>query len=363
MEKLNLQNKESEYIKGHIVHTYIHLVKNKLLFGILLIICIVFVFVYSITSGSLQIPLSNVFSSLVSENEFSYIVNNIRLPRSVAAVIAGAALGVAGCVMQNILKNPLASPFTLGVSHGAAFGAAVAIIVFNAGTSHSIGNESVTIFNVYAVIIAAFVGAACAVIIILFLSFLKNISPDAIVLAGVAMGSIFSAATMFLQYFAADFQVAATVFWTFGDLGKAGWVENVLLAGGFIPVIIYFYSQRWNYNALLWNDDVAISLGVNIQSLRLTGMLLSAFIVSLCTAFLGIIGFIGLIAPHIVRMLIGNDYRFLIPYSALFGALLLLASDCIAKLILEPVIVPVGIVTSLLGAPLFFYLLIARRTP
>jgi len=362
MEELNLQKKESLYTEGHIVHTYICSVQNKILWGAALIIGIVIVFIYSVSSGSLTIPFSKVFSALLYNNEFSYIVKNIRLPRSVAAILAGASLGVAGCVMQNILKNPLASPFTLGVSHGAAFGAAVAIIIFNAGTSHATGNESVTIFNVYAVVIAAFIGAVCSVLIILFLSFIKNIHPDAIVLAGVAVGSLFNAATMFLQYIAADFQVAATVFWTFGDLGKAGWVENTLIAAVLVATMIYFYSQRWNYNALLWHDDVAVSLGVNIQSLRLTGMLLSAFIVSLCTAFLGIIGFIGLIAPHIIRMIIGNDYRFLIPYSALFGALLLLGSDCIAKLILEPVILPVGIVTSLLGAPLFFYLLIRRRT-
>ncbi|HON17172.1 MAG TPA: iron ABC transporter permease [Spirochaetota bacterium] len=361
MEKLSLQAQESQLNKNRIVKRYQKSIFYKILSGLLLIAILLSVFIYSLSSGSIKISFIEILKALFAGNENSYILYNIRLPRSIGAILAGASLGLAGCVMQNILKNPLASPFTLGISHGAAFGAAMAIIFFNAGTAHSFGNESVTFFNSYFVAISAFVGAILSTIIILGLSLYKNISPEAVVLSGVAIGSLFNAATMFIQYFAADFQVSATIFWTFGDIGKAGWSENAIIAIAFILSFIWFYFQRWNFNALLWGDETAKSLGVSVTSLRLISMLLCAILISICTAFLGIIGFVGLISPHIVRMFIGTDYRFLIPLSTIFGSLLLLISDLIAKTILEPVILPVGIITSLLGAPLFFYMLIKRR--
>ncbi len=362
MAKLNLPMRGSPYIKSGLMQQYLQLLYAKAGIGFLFLLCLGAAFLFSLTAGSLHIPFGKIITTLFWQNDISYVIFNIRLPRSVAAVIAGASLGVSGCVIQNILKNPLASPFTLGISHGAAFGASVAIIGLGAGITHSCGNESVSVFNVYMVVFAAFVGAIAAVSIILLLALVKKVSPEAIVLAGVAMSSLFGASTMALQYFATDFQVSATIFWTFGDIGKAGWVENLIMGICFLACLVYFYVQRWNYNALLWGDDVAKGLGVNSASLRLMGMLLCALIVSLCTAFLGIIGFVGLIAPHIVRMIIGNDYRFLIPYSALFGAVFLLVSDSIAKMILSPVILPVGIITSFLGAPMFFYLLVKRST-
>ncbi len=163
---------------------------------------------------------------------------------------------------------------------------------------------------------------------------------------------------MFLQYFASDMQVAATVFWTFGDLGKAGWRENAIMLVAFLFAFVYFVAVRWRFNALQWGDEVAQSLGVRVKRLRIIGMVLSALSVAVITAFLGIIGFIGLIAPHMARFLVGSDHRFLIPCSAILGALLLLLSDIVARMLMPPIILPVGIITSFLGAPLFLYLLI-----
>ncbi|MGC8745961.1 MAG: FecCD family ABC transporter permease, partial [Candidatus Saccharicenans sp.] len=286
---------------------------------------------------------------------------NIRLPRAVGAVLAGAALGLAGAVMQSLLRNPLASPFTLGVSHGAGFGAALAIIIFGAGQAHSYGAEAVSIFRSYTVAGLAFLGALTAVGLILIIAYLKKVTAESIILAGVALSSLFGSATMFLQYFASDVQVAATVFWMFGDLGKAGWPENRLIFFCFLPAFIYLFSERWNLNALLWGGEVAKSLGVKLERLRLLGLFLSALVVSVVTAFFGIIGFLGLISPHFVRLLVGNDYRFVLPYSVLSGACFLLAADLLARSLLSPVVLPVGIITSLAGVPVFFLLLLRRK--
>jgi iron complex transport system permease protein len=361
MEKLNSKTVELKSTESSIKKQYLKSVHSKISLGFLFLILLIAVSFLSVSIGSMKIPLNDVLTGLFGNTEYSYVIWKIRLPRTVGALLAGASLGVAGAVMQNVLKNPLASPFTLGVSHGAAFGAAFGIIVLGAGQTHSFGTEAVTVFKSYPVVISAFIGALLTVVLILFLSFLKNITPEAIILAGVALSSLFGSATMFLQYFASDFQVAATVFWTFGDIGKAGWVENKLMFISFLLCFIYFFLQRWNFNALLWGDETAKSLGVNIKFLRVSGMFLSAFVVSICTAFLGIIGFVGLISPHIVRLMIGNDHRFLIPYSAMFGALLLTISDLISRTIISPAVLPVGIITSFAGAPMFFYLLIRRR--
>ncbi|GLI53693.1 FecCD family ABC transporter permease [Thermodesulfovibrio yellowstonii] len=361
MERLNSKIQDSQFIDTTLRKQYLSSIRTKLFLGVLLLFLIFLVAIVSVLTGSMNLGIHDVLKALLRDTENSYIVRNIRLTRVVGAALAGASMGVAGAVMQNVLKNPLASPFTLGVSHGAAFGAAFAIIVLGAGQTHSFGTEAVTVFKSYPVVLSAFSGALITVILILLLSFLRNISPEGIILAGVALSSLFGSATMFLQYFASDFQVAATVFWTFGDIGKAGWTENRLMFIAFILCFIYFFFQRWNFNAMLWGDEVAKSLGVNVKFLRVSGMFLSAFVVSVCTAFLGIIGFIGLISPHVIRLLIGNDHRFLIPYSALFGAFLLSVSDLVSRTILAPVVLPVGIITSFAGAPMFFYLLIRRR--
>lgn len=361
MERLNSDSQAFQFTEGNLKKQYLKSFHAKLLLGVFLLSLIFIVALISVSTGSMNLSLSEVFRAIFSETENSYIIWNIRITRTFGAIFAGASLGVAGAVMQNVLKNPLASPFTLGVSHGAAFGAAFAIIVFGAGQTHSFGTEAVTVFKSYPVVISAFIGALLTIVLILFLSFLRNITPEAIILAGVALSSLFGSATMFLQYFASDFQVAATVFWTFGDIGKAGWMENKLMFIVFLLCFIYFFFHRWNFNALLWGDEVAKSLGVNIKFLRVSGMFLSALVVSVCTAFLGIIGFVGLISPHIVRLMAGNDHRFLIPYSALFGALLLLVSDLVARTVIAPSVLPVGIITSFAGAPMFFYLLIKRR--
>jgi len=347
-------------IAGH----YHHLLRRKSYIGLLLFFVLAGAGLLSIRSGSLAISSADVLQAIFSMQDsgrIGHVIWNIRLPRTVAALLAGAGLGMAGAVMQNILKNPLASPFTIGVSQGAAFGAAFSIIVLGAGQSQMAGTDPVSITSPYLVVISAFCGAMFTVIFILALSSLKNVASEAIILAGVALSAFFGAGTMLLQYFGDNVQVAASIFWTFGDLGKAGWFENGLMALVIVPAGLYFFIDRWNYNALQWGDDVASSLGVKVRRLRVMAMIFAALTVAVCTSFLGIIGFVGLMAPHLMRFAVGDDYRFLIPSSAICGCLLLLVSDLIARTVIAPIVLPVGIITSFAGAPLFLYLLAARK--
>jgi iron complex transport system permease protein len=178
------------------------------------------------------------------------------------------------------------------------------------------------------------------------------------VLAGVALGSLFTAGTMFLQFFADDVQLAAIVFWTFGDVARASWKELGIMTVLISLTCIYFYYNRWNYNAIDAGDETARGLGVDVQKVRLTGMILSCVVTAAIVAFLGIIGFVGLVCPHIVRRLIGDDHRFLIPGTLLCGSILLLSADTVARIIMAPHVLPVAILTSSLGAPLFIYILV-----
>lgn len=179
------------------------------------------------------------------------------------------------------------------------------------------------------------------------------------ILIGVALSSLFTAGTMFLQYFANDVELAVVVFWTFGDVGRRGdWGELGIITAVVVPATVYFFHNRWNYNAIDAGDETARGLGVNVERIRLWGMLLASFVTAIIISFFGVIGFIGLVCPHIARRFIGDEQRFLIPASCITGGLLLLVSDTAARLMLSPHVLPVAILTSFMGAPLFIYLLV-----
>ena len=324
-----------------------------------LILSVFILAILSVNAGAAQLNPIEVLKSIFGYGTqlSSIVIWRIRMPRVVTAIIAGAGLSVAGCVMQNNLRNPLASPSTLGISNAAAFGANVAIILFGAGSIQSSSADTVIINNPYIVTISAFVCAMGATFLIVGLARLRGFTPESIVLAGVALCSLFTAGTTIIQYFAQDVQIAAAVFWTFGDLGRTSWTEVLILSVVVLGAIAYFVFRRWDYNALDNGEECAKSLGVNTQRIRMGGMLVSSMITAVAVSFLGIIGFIGLIGPQIMRRIIGPDHRFLIPASCLAGAALLLLSDTLGRVIISPVILPVGAITSLLGAPLFLYLL------
>lgn len=347
-------------MKQNCSSNYLQYIDRKKTLILLLILLLMALTAYAVNAGSISLNPYQVLVTILGWGSTAsrVVIWNIRLPRVVAGIVAGAGLSVAGCVMQNNMRNPLASPFTLGISHAAAFGASMAIIVFGAGSIQgSTGTDTVIINSPSLVAIMSFAWSMVATMIIMLLAGFRGVSPEAIVLAGVALGSIFTAGTTIIQYFSTDVRVAAVVFWTFGDLGRASWKEILIMTGLIGMALIYFLIRRWDYNALDSGDESAKGLGVEVERVRLEGMFVSSLVTAMAVSFLGIIGFIDLVAPHMMRRIIGSDHRFLIPASAIAGSLLLLASDTLARTAIAPVVLPVGAITSFMGAPLFIYLL------
>jgi iron complex transport system permease protein len=310
--------------------------------------------------GAIDIPFFDVIKYIftLDTSEQGGIVWNIRMIRISACIVTGVGLAVAGVVMQSILRNPLASPYTLGLSSAAAFGASFAIIFLQAGTSFT---SSVSIDNPYITTISAFLFSLLATAIILVLTKVTRVSAETMVLAGIAISAMFTAGLTFMQYIASDMQLANIVSWTFGDMARATtWTWNIIIFAVLLPCALYFIYRRWDYNAIDAGEETAKGLGINTERERIIGMVLSALISSVIVSFFGIIAFIGLLGPHIARMIIGGDHRYLIPAAMIIGAMIMLASDVIGMNIMSPMVLPVGIITSMLGGPLFIYLLIRR---
>ncbi|MBN2480480.1 MAG: iron ABC transporter permease [Bacteroidales bacterium] len=314
----------------------------------------------ALVSGSADIGIKDLIDLLLGKGTplTSQIVLQIRMPRITGAILGGTALAISGAVIQSLLRNPLASPFTLGISGASAFGAAFAIIVLGAGSSYAGSNDIPLVTQPYLVTGSAFVWSLGSVAVILLLSRYRGATPEIIILSGIIISSLFAAGISAMQYFADNVQLASIVFWTFGDLGRASWKDTLILVLILLPVLVYFIYQRWNYKSLNSGDDYARSLGVNVTRVRLSGMVAASLATAVVVSFYGIIAFVGLVVPHIVRRIIGSDEQFLIPAAAVFGGMFLLLADTLARTIISPVILPVGILTSFIGAPLFLFLLI-----
>lgn len=332
---------------------------RKVLFFLALMLAIAFLAGVAVTLGSAEICIMDVYSSILARffpghfhsTAFTdMIVWDLRLHRVLMSIVAGMGLGVAGAVMQGILKNPLASPFTLGISSAAGFGAALAIILgagIVAGSWLVIGN--------------AFIFALLSAFAVYGLAKYKGISNETMILAGIAIMYLFSALTSLLQYGGKSEEVHEVVFWMMGSLGRSSWETVGMVITILVLCLPYLIIKSWDLNALGAGDETAQSLGVNVERTRVIYMMLSSLITASIISFTGTIGFIDLVSPHITRMAIGGDHRFLLPGSALVGALLLLAADTTARTILAPEILPVGIMTALLGVPFFVYLFMRRK--
>ena len=335
-----LGNKEnlSDYRKNEL---------RSIRFLVLLTVFLLLSILLSLRAGSYNTPVTELIKGIFgksADKKINLVVQNNRMPRICTAIIAGAGLGLAGCILQAILHNPLASASTLGVSQGATFGAAFAIVVMN-----MTGAIGISIYS--------FLGSIAVAIVILGLSRFKQVSAEGIVLAGVAISSMLSGATTLIQYFANEIQLTSLVFWTFGDLGSTGWEDLRPMGIMVLILLVYCFSHRWDYNALLNGEETAVSLGIHVQRLTLTNMVLCCLTCSIIVSNVGLINFIGLVAPHIVRMVVGNNHVYLIPGSVLAGAALLLLGDLIARVAIMPIVLPIGAITSFLGGPLFLYLL------
>jgi len=323
-----------------------------------------FVFFFiGISFGPFEISFFDVIKVFLGGGDESQgiIIWRIRIPRVLSALVAGVALSLAGVTMQIILQNPIGSPFTLGISQAAVFGVAFAVILLGAGSVQSLSGDAVLINNPYSVTIFAFLSSLLSTSVVLLLIKFKGAKPETMILTGVVLGSLFSALTTALMYFASDVQIASVIFWTFGDFSRSTWDNFLILCVIIFPAFIYFLKNAWDYNALNSGDETAESLGVNTNRLRIMGMLVASLIVSVVTAFFGVVAFVGLVVPHIVRRIIGGDERYLIPASSIFGGAFLLIADTIARTIISPIVLPIGILTSFMGAPMFLYLLLKKE--
>jgi len=320
-------------------------------FAALLLACLV----ADMTSGPAGLGAADLLRTLLHPNAASagtrVIVWDFRLPYALMAVLVGAALGWGGAEMQTLLNNPLASPFTLGVSAAAAFGAATAITL----------NLSLPgIPGAWTVTLAAFTSALLAVALLERVARWRGGSTLGVVLFGIALVYSFQALIMLLQFIASEEALQGIVFWTMGNLGRASWGSVAALALALAVVLPWSYRDAWQLTAVRLGEERAASLGVDLRRLRMVSLLRVSALTALAVSIVGTIGFVGLVAPHIARLLLGEDHRYYLPGSTLAGALILSGASIASKTLLPGALIPVGIVTSLVGIP--FFLAIVVRT-
>lgn len=320
---------------------------------------------FSLFAGPSGLSFGDSFRALTGQGSAANvrILWKIRVPRVLAAVIAGAGLSAAGLIMQSTLNNAMASPSTLGVSNAAVFGANVSIIVFAGGflsTGNNVRNFDVGA-NPYATSLMAFFFATASILLILGLCSIRSFSPNVVVLAGMALSSVWTAATTILQFYATDVGISAAVVWNFGDLGRATYRTDAIMAFVVMVGIAFFFAKSWQFNALLSGEATAKTMGVPVERLRFAAMMLSSLITAVCVSFLGVIGFVGIICPHVTKKLLGQDHRITIPVSCISGSLLLLLADTFSRSMGGGSALPVGAITSLLGAPFFIAIIFSRK--
>jgi len=279
------------------------------------------------------------------------IVLHLRLPRIALGAAGGASLAIAGVVMQGIMRNPLVSPFTIGISPAAGFGAAVAVLLgFDLVTGGS-----------YWVVLFAFISAMSCAAMVLGIAGIRGAQSTTLILAGIALTYFFGALTNTTQFIATEEQLTVIVHWTFGTLNEAQWDEVLIILAMLAVTLPFLFNYAWCYNALNQGEEVAASLGYAISKVRVVTVVLAVLLTASVVSFTGVIGFVGLVAPHIARFIIGNDHRYLIPFSAVIGALLLVAADTLGRTMLSPVIIPVGIVVAFIGVPMFVHLILRKK--
>lgn len=338
---------------------------RKLIWIIGLLVLLFFLLLLGLSVGGTSFDMAESWRALLSgirlkpeEMDINQrIIWTLRVPRVLMAIIGGMGLAVAGLVMQTILRNPLASPYTLGISSAASFGAAMSIVLGISTSSFIAGIVPAS----YIIASNSFLSATICTLVIYGLSRTQKVTAETVVLFGVATNFLFSAATSFLQYVASEEKLAELVYWMFGSLSKATWSKVRLSCVAVAIVLVLIYIRAWDFNSLLLGDETAGSLGLNVERLRVYGLILSSFSTAVIVSLLGPIGFIGLVAPHLSRIIIGSDHRYLLPVTVLLGACLLVLADVLSVTLLAPVVLPVGIVTSFVGVPLLIYLVTRRR--
>lgn len=337
--------------------------KNKRKFLIqlcLLVIVLLFAVTVSLCFGAAPIPISDTFSILmhklfgISNEQFSNIsissiniVWTMRMPRVLLAVFVGAGLSLSGIVLQGTVQNPLAEPYLLGISSGAVLGATISVVGgFLAASS-----------------ILAFVGSLLATVLVLALAGIKSkMTSSKLILSGVVINAMFTAASNFILSFKGDGDSALLIrYWTMGSLTKAKWDNILFPIITVVAISLFFLTQYRVLNTLLIGEEAARTLGINLAFYRGIYLVIMAFLVGILVASCGTIGFVGLIIPHIIRALVGSDHRKVVPLSLITGAIFLVIADAIARSLIKNADIPIGIITALIGAPLFAYMIIKKN--
>ena len=351
-------------------------VRKKLILILVLLFMSVSLMMLGMCLGSVDIPfvdlvrvfLHPIFPDFVQQPSETYYADFIykgRMPRMFMILLTGFSLGMAGMVMQGLLRNPLVSPFTLGVSTAASFGAALSILFGSflfgalAGTNATVGDITFY-FDDLSAVLFAFVMAMLSMALILGLTKGKEVSRSTVILAGVVISYLFQAGIMATKYFSDDDQLREITLWIMGNFSGSSWSSIIILTPIVIICGIYLMNMALKINAMSAGDDVATSLGVDVIALRRNGLIVCTLVTASCLSFTGVVGLIGLMSPHICRMIIGNDSRYLLPASGLMGVVILLISDLFCRMIIRPGELPVGIVLYIVGG-VFFVWMIANK--
>ena len=321
-----------------------------------IVVCLI-LSIYSVTIGPYPMTMGDVIDvlwnfitmQLQDDTTIAHIVLNLRLPRIISSIICGFALAVCGAAMQSMMKNPLADPYTMGISSGAGFGAALAMIL------------GIELIAGGGIVVNAFVFAVIPAVIILFLSRFRKATPTMMVLCGISLMYLFNALTQLFMLIADPDDMSAVYEWMVGSLDGVSYDELLLVLLVTVIGSLYVQYMANQLNVMGIGDESAQTLGVDVERRRLVILMVITLVAASVVSFTGVIGFVGLVAPHIARTLIGSDNRYLIPASGVVGSLLLVASDILARTIASPVMLPVGVITACVGGPLFM-LLILRST-
>lgn len=322
-------------------------------FLLLFIVLIAGSLLLDVATGPSLLPLHDVATALLSpakvDDMTRTIVMDMRLPIALMALVVGAALGLGGTQMQTLLDNPLASPFTLGLAAAAGFGAALALVSGGFGLPLLIS-----------IPLGAFVCCMLAAGLLFGLALMQHVNSQTIILAGIALLFLFQSLLSLLQFLSSPELNQQIVFWLFGSLMRTTWDSLLITTVVTIVCALLLYQDAWKLTCLRLGEARARSLGVDVSRLRLKTLVLVALMTATAISFVGIIGFIGLVAPHIARMLVGEDQRFLIPLSALCGACMLSVSSVLSKSIVPGALFPIGIVTAIIGVPFFIWLILGK---
>ncbi|MGD6851765.1 MAG: FecCD family ABC transporter permease [Candidatus Bathyarchaeia archaeon] len=349
-------NGEAQKAKVEAKSLYGQISGKKILFIFLVTFAIVVTLIVDVMTGPAALSPAEVISTILfpgaSDQALYVIVWTFRLPVALMALVIGAALGLAGAEMQTILNNPLASPYTLGISSAAGFGAALVIVL---------GVGLIPFADSVLVPINAFIFSLVCCLLIYSIAKIKRASTETIVLAGIAVLFLFDSLLALLEYVANPEQAQAVMFWLFGSLTKTTWTSLGIVTLVLLVCLPLIMMDAWKLTTLRLGEEKAKSLGVNVEKMRLKGFIIVSLLTATAVAFVGTIGFIGLVVPHIARMLVGEDHRFFLPLSALAGALVLSVASILSKAVVPGIIFPIGILTSLIGIPFLLWLLFKQK--